>query len=237
MCNLPPFTVCVLIYNGYPELAERVLQSLAVPAWRNAMRIRLGVNNPSSEVLQIVRRFTKLLPIEQSLVGVPPYAKYPLMRRLFHDRPITTPFCMWFDDDSWVTTAASDWPKYVEKALATFDQVGSIWYIRLRGNQHLYIEDAPWYTGRSVVHGMSVPFITGGWWAIRSQILMKHDWPPQELLHNGGDVMLGALFHQQDYRLGKFTTSLAINADSSGKCSTARRRGLHTIPLGVNYTR
>ena len=49
--------------------------------------------------------------------------------------------------------------------------------------------------------------------------------------------MLGELARQQGYRLGNFTTGLAINANESKKCSSSPRRGAHLSPVGVDYRR
>ena len=38
------FTVCVLLFGDYTQLAERVLSSLSRPAWRDKFQLRIGCN-------------------------------------------------------------------------------------------------------------------------------------------------------------------------------------------------
>jgi hypothetical protein len=177
----------------------------------------------------------------QQYIGRPPFYKYPLMRAMFHERPIETPYTLWFDDDSWIKTSApDDWFERLEQHMHTkqLHVAGARYWIHLRGNQHLWIADQPWYTGKPVSPRMKVDFITGGWLALRTHLIYKYDWPSSDIVHNGGDVMLGALCHQQDLTIGNFTEHLAINADQqTAKCSSANRRGASLTPAGVDYKR
>jgi len=222
MCK--PFTVCCLFYGDYPKLAERLLQSLYRLQSGEQYDLRVGLNAVSVATADIVKQYAEMMPM-QALLGDPPYYKYPLMRRLFHQQPIETPFTMWFDDDSWLRESATArfFPAVVD-AMQVADMLGAMYYWpHLTANERRFIEDQPWYTGVSIPG--TVPFITGGWWVIRTAILQQHRWPIDELQHDGGDVMLGEMCHQQGYRMAEWKKDVAINADDRGRCSRAPRRG------------
>jgi hypothetical protein len=141
---------------------------------------------------------------------------------------------MWFDDDSWIDQKAPDaWFSGVAKALADATMVGFPYTISLRGAQTQYVAAQPWYRGNPI--RCRVRFATGGWWAIRSAVLIKHQWPTPDLNHRGGDVMLGVLCDQNRYAIQPFTSFIHVNADDSGKCSTAARRGFNETPIGVHW--
>ena len=234
------FTVCALFFGPHADLAERLLTSLSglvVPA---NTQFRLGLNRVSTETaLEVVafkNRTTSRGASVLTYQGKPPYWKYPLMRRMFHESPITTPYVMWFDDDSWIDPAAPpDLFVRIAHTMQTHDIIGAPYVMTLRGGQRAWVEDQPWYTGQHIQH--TVSFITGGWFTIKTEILMKHDWPPACFEHNGGDVMLGAMCQQQRYKMGRFTHGLHINARPGGTCSSAPRRGASQDPIGFDYRR
>ena len=242
--NGPAFTVCVLLYGDHPELARRVLRSLNRPEWHDWFNLRVGFNNVSDNMFFAAGEQAAFfgqdannpkIPVQASYVGKEPFVKYPLMKRMFHDDPITTPYTMWFDDDSWVFDAApANWFELVFRRMVDADMLGAVWYIPYQGQQREFIKRYSWYTGKQRER---FEFATGGWWTIRTDIINHWKWPPPELHHNGGDALLGELMFQQGYRLRNFSAHLGINADSTGKCSTAKRRGHSETPIGVRMPR
>jgi len=241
------FTICALFYGKHPDLAERLLESLGRAGWADYFDMRVGLNNVCRDTETVLRRHI-YVPITDVYRGEQPYYKYPLMRRMFHGTPdatlndghpgIDTKYTIWFDDDSWLLDSNRDpqlWFGILDDKMQNHAMVGAPYLMNLRGHQAQYIRDQPWFNGKPVPQHARISFITGGWWCIRTDILKRHDWPPKDFEHNGGDVMLGALCHQHGYKMGKFTTGLAINANESGKCSTASRRGFSQQPIGVTY--
>jgi hypothetical protein len=236
------FTVCVLLYGDYPQLASRLLGSLDRYADGGDFEVRIGCNQLSAESTLVVRQHLKewggrLCDWRHVYWSPCNVYKYPMMRRMLYTRPITTPYTMWFDDDSWIHPAASPaWFSSVADAMADADMAGSVWERELQGNQAAWIESRPWYAGKKFARGDRTKFCTGGWWTIRTEILQKWDWPDRDIVHFGGDQMLGVLCSQQGYRVKHFEAGVAINADGSGKCSSARRRGILQEKLvGVDY--
>jgi len=258
----PQFTVCVLLYGNYPELLNRCLDSLSNPEWYPWFNLRigwqgLGVQSETDLLSHVAKWQTAKLrgtcrdPLEMCLKGHSPFFKYPTMRRMFYEMPIKTPYIMWFDDDSFINTCANGFFRGIQDFMEygarkrkpdgtltpadTADMIGAKYVMALRGNQRQYIEDQPWYAGKPIARRPG--FITGGWWTIRTPIIQQWNWPSEDLQHNGGDLLLGELCHQQGYRIKHFTKGLGINCDASGRCSTAPRRGHSQDPCGTNYVR
>lgn len=245
------FTICCLFYGNHSDLAERLLWSLARSDWDGQVEVCIGLNNVGKLTEEVVRDAVDV-PITDVFRGEPPWYKYPLMRRMLHGMPdttlrknrhpgIDTPYTMWFDDDSFLRSPRlapmETWLTEIAEKLHDHHLIGAPYYMHLRGQQHKFIEDQPWYNGKPVTYRQRVSFITGGWFTIRTEILEKHDWPPKNFEHNGGDVMLGELCRQHDYKIGRFTDYLRINANCFGRLSSAKRRGFSQDPIGVDYVR
>lgn len=250
MLDAKNFTVCILFYGDYPELATRSLSSLV--RFGDAFDLRVGVNNISQRTQDVLltelQRFKDAGVACKIYEGVEPYYKYPLMRNMFHDdvAPIITPYVMWFDDDSYIKVEASaSWFDEVYSYFegdAPADILGKVYtgvFAKgkkgLQGGQPLWVESQPWYTGEPVSAGHQPRFCTGGWWTIRTDILTKWNWPPEGEYHNCGDYLFGELFRQQNYTIKNFDKGVAINADSFGQESKAKRRGTKFVPLAIDY--
>jgi len=235
-------TICLLFYGDHFPLAARLLNSLRRHEWQEQFNLRIGTNQACPETLSFVQAFCdwrKQFSTKTWTFNSPENIyKYPLMRDMFHAVPLETKYTMWFDDDSWIKDSApGDWFDLVRRKLTDHDMVGHIWTWKLLGNQHQFIEDQAWYAGKAVQPAFKVPFATGGWWTIDTEIIQKYQWPIPQLCHRGGDVMLGELLRQQGYKLGNFKDHLAINADEQGRNSKAPRRGYNEKPLGEEYQR
>lgn len=246
------FTICVLLYGDNVSLAARSLNSIcrgapaALPAG-----LRVAMNEPGKATEQFVDSLIAhgwLLPrnVYKSHQNI---HKYPMMRRMLYDsgNPIATPYVMWFDDDSFIKAEmVGAKPGFLPSVQAALEQpgsgksqcpslCGSVYTVKINGNQRRWIEDQTWYTGVPVSN--SVRFITGGWWVTRLSMLHEFDYPFPALDHRGGDVMLGALCAQQGLLLRQFRNGVAINADAAGRESGAARRGFNQSPVGHDYRR
>lgn len=238
------FTVCVLLYGDFPELAERCLGSIVQQCPRERIDLRIGLNEVSIRTQAVVNNLVisqGWLNGEQDLyVATTNACKYPLMRRMFHDpdNPVTSPYIVWFDDDSYLVEGASKQSLWLDRLaieMQTTNMAGAVYNQHFGGNQHLWVRDQPWYTGKTVAKGQKAVFATGGWWCIESAIIRKYDWPIPALRHRGGDVMLGELLRQQGIKLNNFRDGVAINADEEGRESKAPRRGFDEKAIGVVY--
>lgn len=228
------FTICVLCFGDYPQLARRCLDSLRqLP--REQFELRIGLNNCCRETCDYVDGLIDKgwLSADALSLGDASRYKYPTMRDLFYAKPLTTEWTMWFDDDSFLREGTGEnWLALVANAGQSADMLGSIYAMQLGGRQHEWIQRQPWYTGQPVLPAHTVRFATGGWWTIRTKLLQSQNWPVPELVHRGGDVMLGEVCRQQRWRLAQFNNGIAINADATGRESKSTTRGFNSKPIG-----
>jgi len=245
-------TICALLYGDHVDMAARCLNSICRGAHRALPEgLRIGMNSVSQATERFVSTLLKhgwVLP-ENIYRSEENLHKYPMMRWMLYDthRFVTTPYVMWFDDDSFITDkmigATPDFLETVMQVMETptgTDGVlpamcGGVYTIKLVQSQQQWIEDQPWYTGKKVSSTMR--FVTGGWWTARMRVLQDYAYPFEALDHRGGDVMLGALCEQQGLLIKNFRTGVAINADDQGRESKAPRRGFDQRPCGYDYRR
>lgn len=228
------FHICVLLYGNHAHLAERCLRSIVRRYWANrTVDVRVGFNDACGATYHIASEVAYSYPRWWGIRAPHNVGKYPLMRRMFYDRPLTGSHVIWFDDDSYWDY--EDWPKWWMRLLHALDEhdvIGSLYKLSTPVfNQRFKagwpgIREQPWFTGKKPPTREGLAFPTGGWWVTRTEILQKHDWPPVELHHNGGDTLFGELCRQQGYKIGQFNTGVRINADAEGRESRGDRRGL-----------
>jgi hypothetical protein len=103
----PKFTVCVLLYGDFLNLARRCLEPLFKLRESGLVDLRLGLNEVSQPTRDYIKEHS--LGASQGIdvwLENPQVYKYPMMRQMFHSKPIETPYVMWFDDDSYVKDAS-----------------------------------------------------------------------------------------------------------------------------------
>ncbi len=236
---MPDFTVCVLLYGDYSELARRCLTPLWELAESGQIDLRIGCNDIGRNTLDYLNQVDTVVDRDHYRVIRSPEnkRKYPMMRELFALGPLS-PYTMWLDDDSVVSVKQNPslWLSTIAAVMDGNDQAGQVWYKTLEGNQALWVKSQPWYTGKEVQDRHKVSFCTGGWWVIRSQILIDWNWPSPDIYHRGGDVMLGELMRQQGLRMVSRFPGVLVNAalGSSEHCSSPRR-GYDSKPVGWDF--
>lgn len=228
------FTVCMLFYGNYPDLAQRCAGSVAAVT-SATMDIRIGLNKVCDRTRDIVLAAFPTAGVWEAEENA---RKYPMMRRMLYDADYPLqPNVMWFDDDSYidVTTALSyDWWTRIDDALRHSAMIGSKYGIPLTSKQREFIREQPWYKGKEVQKRAF--FVTGGWWVAKSAVLTKLDYPWKYLDHRGGDVMLGEAMRQAGEALGQFRECVHINADEYGRESKSRPRGLSPTQKPIGST-
>jgi hypothetical protein len=232
----PKFTVCVLLYGDFLNLARRCLEPLFKLRESGLVDLRLGLNEVSQPTRDYIKEHS--LGASQGIdvwLENPQVYKYPMMRQMFHSKPIETPYVMWFDDDSYVKDASL--LTQVETQMVDCDMLGSVYTIPYGNDQKEWCKSQPWYVGKPLSD--KPRFATGGWWCIKTDVLKRFDWPTPELKHCGGDVALGILISQNDLKLKHFNKGVAINANAQGKESAAERRGASKTekPIGKGFTK
>lgn len=230
-------TICCLLYGDYPKLADRCLRPVS-ELYRNSASIRLGCNEVSDSTNQII---SDLFPSSDNLMilkAAPQIYKYPMMELLFRSKPLDTEFVMWFDDDSYITDPSPvEWLARLEALMRSedADMAGSIYHIPAMPHQNEWRRlHCSWFN--SAKESKRTTFATGGWWMIRTKVLMDYGWPHCDLKHRGGDVLLGELIKHQSLKLINFKSGVAINADALGKESASKRRGYDEPPIGARIT-
>ena len=228
------FSVCLLLYGNYPELAKRLLGSLKNYACVTDFRIGLNEisNDTRTVLLDWIRQGNRwertpvyLYEDEQgNNLG-----KYPLMRQMLRDTKPPAPRIMWFDDDSFVDDSTNElWWENVASVSSLRTQIGAVHYIMQRNKQYEVIKQQSWYTGKAINARHRFTFVTGGWWVGDTHFLLKWDYPFKGLHHNGGDSILGELIRQQDGTLLNFTEGCQCHCESCNKAGTVLSRpGVH----------
>lgn len=240
-------SVCLLCYGDHPKLARQALGSIVrvvsalSPASGPALKdIRIGGNALAAATVSALREAAVESPKPIYLVEEETGRnvwKYPLMRRLFWDEalPPLPEWVMWFDDDSHITaTDGAAWWRRLSCELNSGDLVGVRHRQNLRGRQHLGIAAQPWCR-TPPQRGQRVFFVTGGWWVARTEVLRRWDYPFLDIVHNGGDVMLGALCAQQGRRVLDFREGVAVNAGLTSALNAAPRRGGTSPLVWIDY--
>jgi GT2 family glycosyltransferase len=229
-------TVCVLTYGDHPEYLERCLSSIFKTVALEQLNLRIAMNSPSDRVRDWIYSWADMAYIYDSPQNI---LKYPLMRKMFYDDPaIDTPYVMWFDDDSYLSGYEIEsrgdavWLPTVEEQMTKYDLIGAPFVCNWAGNQQAWVKQQPWYLGKPLRSKMH--FCVGGWWCANMDLIRRANYPWPELIHNGGDTMLGEMAYQQNWRIGSFRSGVVINADFDGKEAQAPRRGFsEKKPLGA----
>ena len=232
------WSVCTMTYGDYPELIGKTLDSIHDQFNARVQDIRIGLNEVSEDSFARVMRWCegfRLCPVyvyqevDNRNVG-----KYPLMRRMFYERPSPLKEAegiMWFDDDSYLDDGVTDaWWDKVENVSRTSAVVGLQHFMGTRGNQWQGIMDQPWYQEQKIQKRHRFTFITGGWWLAKAEFLEEWDYPFPEIYHNGGDSILGELCRQQRASILDFKEGAQCHADCCYK--KVDRRGVVHVNVG-----
>lgn len=235
------FTCCVLTWGDHAELLDRCLSSiLQLRDFSLIAEFRIGLNEVSDAT---IARLSALLPFLSAIAPTTVFRcerggrKYPVMRRMFHGEPnpISTPWILWLDDDSFFTDRGSEALRKMGDLLAAARIVGFRMRAKLRGQQPAWIRSRPWYAGLAVETGQWTPFIAGGLWGASTAFLRQHDYPFPEIKSQGGDYILGELCRQQGAYIADCRDGFRVNADANGVNHVSDRRGRHEDPVGGRY--
>ncbi len=213
-------TICVLGYGNYHQLIERCLTSIidSVPPHRYDLRVAL--NQPCDASLKFVKEVAPTAIYRDHGQR----RKYNAMAAMFHDpaHPITTPYTIWFDDDTAVVQR--NWlPVLAETIIANHPHgvrlFGKKMYHDLKmyhkngHNPKTWFEQATWWKGAQLrlkgkeqygPNGSCIDFVAGWFWAIETAAIYACQIPDVRLEHNGGDCCIGAQIHQGGYRIKDF---------------------------------
>ena len=223
------FLVLALFYGDYPQLARRCAHSLRALWKTDRVDMLLGLNEVSLRSQAVIAELLPDVPVERA---DPQIYKCPMMRRLLKGYDGNATHMMWFDDDSCLLPGvnARAWLQALSERCETLQgSLGSLYEQALSPAQSEWVQQQPWFTGREIPE--KTLFTTGGWKVVPLSLMRRFDWPGDGLGHNGSDLVLGALLHQQGLVPEQFRVGLAINADESLHESAAPRRGYVESPV------
>lgn len=232
--------VCVLFYGAddyCSQLAARLLNRAMRELAEYNVEFRLGFNAVGYDTRKAVATFTDASDYVVPVVvdSAKNLYKYPMMRRLFYDKPLTAPLTMWFDDNSYIDPDidVGVWFERIRTQMQHCATIGSVYTQGLVGKQAEWIKAQPWFNGKEPVP--YVKYASGGWWVAQTDVLRRFDWPSPDIKHYGGDVMFGELLRQQDLQLCHFRDGVMIQANDSGVEAVSPRRGFDATPVGFDY--
>ena len=214
-------TVFVLGYGDYKPLLERCIESILETVPQSRRELRVALNQPSVEMRDYVSGFSAK-DISSVYVDEGSRRKYPAMREMFHDKkhPITTPYSVWFDDDSW---CRHGWFTQLAECIVKNHSHGHRLYgvkfihdlsiYQRKGKKPLdWFRAAKWWRNKPLFmdkgrrvgpNGSEIPFVGGSFWAIASDVIRECDIPDARIQHNG-DPCIGAQVMQHGYKICDF---------------------------------
>lgn len=211
-------TVFVLCYGPHFDLAQKCIGSILNTVPANRIDLRVGLNAVDEQT----RRWVNQCPAVTKVYDHPENArKYPVMREMFNDpnHPITTPYLVWFDDDTSVIDR-SMWSQLCQSIIANHPQGCRLYgwpmvhdlapYAKNGNDPYKWFKTASWWKGRNLYlrtrpaeypNGSAIHFVPGWFWGAATDMIREGGIPDKRLQHNGGDICIGEVCHQLGYRI------------------------------------
>lgn len=221
------FTIFVLGYGDHLDLVERCIGSIVDTCPRERFDIRVALNQPSVRVDAYAQGLFQAGIITMLYTDFGDRKKYPAMREMFWDNslPITTPYVCWFDDDSWCR--ARNWMVLLAESIKRnhpnqgrlygawmYHDLMSVKKHNPTAAAEKWFREAPWWKGRNFYsgggtrtspNGSQIAFASGGFWALATHVIREANIPDERLVHNGGDITIGAQVTQAGYKVVNFS--------------------------------
>lgn len=238
--GLPQFTIAAACYGPNPQLAERFLASLYRHTSPASFVLRIGLNEVLPSTVSLVAEYAARFGNIEIFAEPENTFKSPLMRRMFTERPLSTDWVIWFDDDTHLTR--SDWLQRLTLKMETGSAVaqwGKIYSLyRQDGEIERFIQAAPWFRGLPLVRKsnsaggevIEFQFASGGFWAMKSAVIRALDWPDPRLIQANDDFLLGEALRQHGYLIGAFDHGLKINDHPRRNAGAPEVEHLPVIP-------
>jgi hypothetical protein len=238
------FTFFVLCYGEFHDMHRRCLKAITATTTAKDVDLRVYLNQCHPATVAMVEDMQRSGRVQVVYRSTDNRRKYPAMRDMFHDpnHPITTPWLVWFDDDT-MCDVDSQWFSKMTVALhqaVTKDpklgMMGSRYFFKMLPKHVEWVKSASWYTGRpfrdksgvETSNGDKIHFGTGSFWVLRTDLIEMCDIPDPRITHNGGDICIGEQIWQQGYNLKHW------NGDKKTVLwSSVKRRGLSEAIFGI----
>ena len=216
-----PVTICVLAYGANARMAKRFLASLYDCTDPRLFSLRAGLNAVEPATRKLFRKYASRHGNVTLFVSRKNIFKSPMMRRMFYDPPLATAWTIWCDDDTHFLRR--DWLPRLGLKIEQSPKV-SMWgrpYALWSTDASIvdWIKGALWYRGKRCVRAkdpkgkkaIKFRFAPGAFWAARTEILRRLNWPDPRLIHANEDFLLGEALRQNDLILGRFDYGVNIN--------------------------
>lgn len=211
-------TFCILVYGDevqyFTRLKESLLNQINMETSRQYAVI-VGMNAPSDALYIAVDDFCARLTTKERVQASHVRAtydktdcgnigKYPMMRAMF--TAVTDGSnVMWFDADSYINnfrgTDTRGFFNSIEMYLQNYEVIGKRYLIARNPtyspSQVEAITKQPWYTGKDITGDYVLEFVPGSWFCFSAAFMRRKVFPFKDLMHNGGDIMLGEYLRQQ----------------------------------------
>lgn len=220
--------VCVLFYGAEDKhfnLAQRVLNGPMRELAQRNIEFRFGCNavgaKTTSFLLQQISECFHRTVLFHSHENI---MKYPMMRRMFYEPQIRAPITMWFDHDSYLEPedgGVDNWLDRVVQQVNGCNLLGSVERAGLDADQLQWAAQQPWFD--PTYNKTYLSYVIGGWWAIKTDLIYKFDFPPINFQQKHGDRILGAAFKHQRIPFCHFRYGVKVNVNESGVESAAPR--------------
>lgn len=239
-------TVFALCYGAHPQLARKCLGSILRTIPRDRIDLRVALADACPQTKQYVHSVAP-----DAVYDAPDNpGKYVLMRRMFHDpdRPVTTPYLAWFDDDTSVVDG-SMWNQLCNTIVSNHPHGSRMYGTVMQHDLAAYrshdartwFRQARWYQGKhfrvrgtqtETPAGTAVQFAVGWFWAMHSGLIQAADVPCERLRHNGGDITIGEMVHQAGAKIKQFNPAKSLVSCPSREAGG--RRGMsHAFPWSL----
>jgi GT2 family glycosyltransferase len=216
-----PVTICVLAYGANVRIAERFLASLYSCTDPRLFYLRAGLNAVEPASRKLFRKYASQFGNVTLFESRHNIFKSPMMHRMFYDPPLATTWTIWCDDDTHFFRR--DWLPRLGLNMELSPKI-SMWgrpYALWSSDATVvdWIKKASWYQGKRCIrardpHGkMAVKFrfAPGAFWAARTEVLRRLNWPDRRLIHANEDFLLGEALRQNNLLLGRFDYGVKIN--------------------------
>jgi GT2 family glycosyltransferase len=216
-----PVTICVLCYGPHSALAARFLESLYRHTDPSLFLLWAGLNEVEPATHRLFDEYSRRFGNSELFTEPKNIFKNPLMRRMFYEHPLTSRWTIWCDDDTHFTRP--DWLQRLALKIEHSPNV-AVWgwvHVLWRRDRAIlkWIRQAPWYGGVPFLRGTDLDgkpatefrFAPGAFWAARTDVLRRLDWPDSRLVHANEDFLFGEALRQNGARIGNFRHGVAVN--------------------------
>ena len=124
---------------------------------------------------------------------------------------VRTPYILWMDDDSHLTSP--DWAAILSEFINTntFDCAGHVFYCNKHPEYNEFLRKRPWWRGEEFFletsHSGIVWFATGGLFLVKTDLLRTHNFPDKGMIKRQDDLLLGDLISQWHKKLINFPSA------------------------------